>query len=79
MRVVVQCSSGGDITIVADNTAPKPPRKGDDGTFLTTKPTGSGIGLQSIRYVAQQYNGMANFEWHDGMFYASVFLNVAAA
>ena len=79
VRVVVQCSSGGDITIVADNTAPKPPRKGDDGTFLTTKPTGSGIGLQSIRYVAQQYNGMANFEWHDGMFYASVFLNAAAA
>lgn len=46
-----------------------------EGSFRSTKHEGEGIGTQSIRYIAQQYNGAADFRWEDGMFYASVFLN----
>ena len=78
VRAAARCGSGGELTIVVDNTAPEPPRRDADGTFRSTKPSGSGIGIQSVRYVAQRYGGMAEFDWHDGMFFASVFLKGAA-
>lgn len=65
----------GAITLIVDNTAPYPPQADPEGAFRSTKHQGRGIGTQSIRYIAQQYNGTADFRWKDGVFYASVFLN----
>lgn len=36
--------------------------------------TGTFHGTQSIRYLAQQYHGVVEFQWNDGMLLASVFL-----
>lgn len=63
------------IAIVADNSAPEPPRTDSEGGLLSTKHDGPGIGTRSIRYIAGQYHGTADFRWEDGMFCASVFLN----
>ncbi len=62
------------VTIIVDNTAPLPPQQ-QDGLFRSSKHSGTGIGTQSIRYIAGQYSGTADFKWQDGMFFASVFLN----
>lgn len=64
--------------MIVDNTAPDPPETDPEGVFCSTKHTGKGIGTRSVRYIAQQYNGTADFHWENGVFYASVFLNPRA-
>lgn len=44
--------------------------------FLSGKKHGSGIGLSSVRNVAERYDGVFETEEKDGRFTASVFLNV---
>lgn len=75
IRAALRCTGSGAITLVVDNTAPQPPQSEPEGGFRSTKHEGRGIGTQSIRYIAQQYNGTADFCWKDGVFYASVFLS----
>ena len=66
---------GNALTIVVDNTAPVQPHMEPDGTFCSSKHAGSGVGTQSVRYIAKQYDGTADFRWENNMFFASVFLN----
>lgn len=47
-----------------------------EGGFLSSKRKGKGIGTESVKYIAAKYNGVAKFEYGDGMFYASVMLNI---
>lgn len=75
IRAALRYTGRGAITLIVDNTAPYPPQADPEGAFRSTKHQGRGIGTQSIRYIAQQYNGTADFRWKDGVFYASVFLN----
>ena len=45
-----------------------------DGQLLSSKHEGAGIGTASVKRVAAHYNGVADFSWRDGVFYASVYL-----
>lgn len=44
----------------------------EDGTPLSSKREGVGIGVASVREIAARYDGVARFEQKDGVFYASV-------
>ena len=48
---------------------------GGDGTFLTTR-DGGGIGLLSIRFIAERYGGSCRFEAENGSFYSLVYMNI---
>lgn len=74
IHISLKYSAPSAITILVDNTAPAPPVKCKNGSLLSSKVNG-GVGTQSILYLAKQYNGTTDFQWKDGVFYASVFLN----
>lgn len=76
VRAVARLTGLHALTIIVDNTAPQPPQVGRDGALLSSKAPDRGVGTQSIRYIAQQYGGTADFRWEKGMFLASVFLNL---
>lgn len=63
------------LVLTVDNTCSVPPVF-DCGTLLSSKHSGSGIGTESVRAIAERYHGDARFEWKDGIFYASVMLNL---
>ncbi len=73
--VCVNARQLGDSTLVitVDNTGRPPATDGE--AFYSSKRPGFGIGTESVRMIARHYHGDARFEWHDGMFYASVMLN----
>lgn len=50
----------------------------DGKKFLTTKPTGNGIGLESVRILAEKYNGAVKYEYKADKkrFYSSVRLEI---
>lgn len=62
------------ISITVDNSCPNPPVM-KDGFFLSSKHSSKGTGTISIRNIAAQYNGIVDFKYESGVFYASVFLN----
>ena len=45
------------------------------GALLSQKPTGSGLGIPSVRAIAEKYHGGCRFHADGKMFYASVMLN----
>lgn len=65
----------GSLVLTLDN-----PFSGDIETdkeaFLSSKHEGNGIGIESVRNIANHYNGIAKFETKNGMFCASVVLNL---
>lgn len=75
IHIAARVIGGCAITLIVDNTAPIAPKRHQDGTFVSSKHDGDGIGTQPVHYIARQYNGTVEFEWKDGMFCASVFLN----
>lgn len=61
------------LVLVVGNSCPTaPPER--DGVFLSSKRSGAGIGLSSIRAIAEKHGGTARFEWSGGVFKASVLL-----
>ncbi len=57
------------------NTCAIPPKKDGAGNFLSSKrKEGTGIGLDSVRKIAEAYNGMMKAGWEDGVFTVSVML-----
>ena len=79
IRAAVRRTDRRAIALIVDNTSPQPPEVDLEGAFRSTKHVGSEIGTQSVRYIAQQYNGTAEFHWENGIFCASVFLNPRTA
>lgn len=63
----------GHIVIAVDNTCCHPPIE-ENGRFRSTKHDGLGTGTASIRSIAERYQGVADFRYEDGIFYASVML-----
>lgn len=59
------------LLILVDNTC-MPDVSFEDGTPLSSKRKGMGIGVASVREISSRYNGAAWFEQRDGIFYASV-------
>ena len=45
-----------------------------NGVFQSRKRKGSGIGLQSVRHIAEQSGGASSFEYSDGIFRAKLML-----
>lgn len=62
------------LSLTVDNACSRQPRW-KNGRLLSEKSNGFGSGTESVRIIAEQYNGDARFEWKDGVFYASVMLN----
>lgn len=63
------------LLILADNTCLSPVNFEGD-TPLSSKRDGMGIGISSIREIAARHGGTAQFEQKDGIFYASVRLEL---
>lgn len=74
IRVLIMQNGVSNLTVAVDNSCSNMPVWKDE-ELISSKHKGSGIGTESIRYIARLYNGEARFEWHDGIFYASVMLN----
>lgn len=64
--------SGGSFCVTVDNTYSGSLKLTAGGELLSTKHRGPGLGTQSVRSIAQHYNGVCRFEAKGGMFYASV-------
>ena len=50
--------------------------KNKKGQYISTKSTGSGVGIESVKHIVSRYNGMFTTEYHDNMFYVSFMLNL---
>ena len=67
-------SAAGYFSLVVGNTCTRPPQA-VNGHYLSSKVQGRfGIGLETVREVAERYGGQAEFAVRDGEFRASVFL-----
>ena len=64
------------LCIAVDNTFTGTPVTDADGSFISTKHMGKGIGIDSVKSIAEKYNGVAKFEYDGKMFYASVMLSI---
>jgi len=67
--------TGDMLFITIDNSFSGEVQKKDD-VFLTSKQTGGGIGITSVKTVALKHNGLALFEPKDGKFRVSVMLQL---
>ena len=72
IRICAQ-EDAGHIVIAVDNTCCHPPIE-ENGRFRSTKHDGFGTGTASIRSIAERYQGLVDFRYEDGIFYASVML-----
>lgn len=77
IRIHARVAGERAISITVDNSCSNPPVM-KDGLFLSSKHSGNGTGTVSVRNIAMQYNGIADFKYESGIFYASVFLNPGA-
>ena len=60
-----------------ENTYFREPIKDKDGRYLSSKRKGLGIGLESVRNIVEQYDGLLEIEPKDGCFRVSVLLNIS--
>ena len=58
-----------------DNTCENEIKKNKKGEFLTTKPTGNGIGVNSAKKIVKRYNGFFSADKKGNMFCVSFMLN----
>lgn len=63
------------LSITMDNSCNKPPVF-SDGALLSTKHSGLGMGTYSVIGIAEEYNGIAEFDFKDNIFYTSVFISI---
>ena len=62
------------LTLVVENTYAVEPVVHENGVFKSTKHSGDGIGISSVRSIAERYGGTSLFTARDGVFTASVVL-----
>lgn len=74
IRIHARVAGERAISITVDNSCIQEPVM-IDGKFLSSKHSGPGTGTMSVKNIAGQYHGIADFKWEGGVFYASVFLN----
>lgn len=75
INLQVKLRGQSTLLILVDNTC-GPTVLFENGTPLSSKRTGLGIGVASVRDIAARYGGKAQFEQKDRIFYASVRLMV---
>lgn len=64
------------VFIQIENTCDREVVPDEDGRFLSTKHGGWGVGLESVKNIAAQYDGMLEIETEAGSFCVSILLNV---
>ena len=71
-RNILICASltGSSFCITVDNTFSGTLKCTNDSKLVSTKHKGLGLGTQSVKSIAEHYNGVCRFETKDGMFYA---------
>ncbi len=62
------------LSITVDNSCQSAPIL-EQNFLKSTKHDGLGVGTISVSNIASLYNGLTDFKYEDGIFYASVFLN----
>ena len=62
------------LTLVVENSCGAQPRVGEGGAFRSSKHDGDGIGITSVRSIAERYGGVSSFAVKDGVFTASLIL-----
>ena len=63
------------IALIVENSCEEEPHASENGAFRSTKHKGDGIGIASVRNIAERYHGASSFLFKDGVFTASVLLN----
>ena len=77
IRLRIFRKNKSSLVFLTDNTCSGTVRFDADGkTPLSSKRKGVGIGVSSIREIADRYGGDTLFEQKAGMFYASVWLQI---
>ncbi len=64
------------LLITVDNTYASEPLTNSDGVLASSKRADSGIGVESVKLIANKYNGQYRFGTSNGLFMASVMLNI---
>ena len=62
------------LTLIVKNNYSTEPSESDSGIFHSTKHAGDGIGISSVKNIAEKYNGAYSFTHNDGVFAVSVIL-----
>lgn len=73
LKIRASVRGGREVILTVDNGPVEEPLW-QDGQLVSRKSEGPGSGLASVKRVADHYNGVADFAWKDGVFYASVYL-----
>ena len=63
------------IALIVENSYSEEPHVSENGVFRSTKHKGDGVGIVSVRNIAERYNGACSFLFKDGVFTASILLN----
>ena len=74
IRIHARVAGEKAISITVDNSSRQAPST-KDGSLLSSKHGSPGTGTVSIKNIAGQYHGIADFKYEGGVFFASVFLN----
>ncbi len=76
-QIVIRTKLKDDaLLLTIDNTFDGNIKQNKNGAFLSTKHDGPGLGIESARQIALHYNGVFQVEQKNGMFYASVLLEL---
>lgn len=76
-RVILRAKADKqNLFIAIDNSFSGSLKRNAEGDFLSTKQQGSGLGLVSVRRIAERYGGMMEIETKDGLFCVSVMLTL---
>ena len=68
-------ASGYDsMTLIVENSCGETPQQNRSGVFLSTKHSGEGIGIESVRSIVERYGGVSSFTPGEGVFTASIIL-----
>ena len=78
-RITVRASyEAKSLCIAVDNNFDGKIRQSGDKTFLSTKQNGRGLGIESVKSIAEKYDGLCNFAADEKMFYSSVMISEKA-
>lgn len=76
-KFIKVCSTtigNGSISITVDNSCTHQPIF-KDNIIMSTKHSGIGYGTYSVKSIAEQFKGIADFKYNNNVFYTSVLLN----
>ena len=75
-RRIVVCASADSrrLALTIDNTCEKNAVQDSNGVYISTKHSGNGIGIESVKDIVKMYNGFFTAEQRGGMFCVSVML-----